>query len=78
MDERLKELHLLVLYLSGWEEDSRKHPGQKIFRSWKGHPFEVLNEFEEKELITQHRKSKSVVFTETGKRKAEEIKRKYF
>lgn len=78
MDERLKELHLLVLYLSGWEEDSRKHPGQKIFRSWKGHPFEVLNEFEEEELITQHRKSKSVVFTETGKRKAEEIKRKYF
>ena len=78
MDERLKELNLLVLYLSGWEEDSRKNPGDKIFRSWKGYLFEILNDFEEQEYIIQHRKSKSVVFTETGKRKAEEIKRKYF
>jgi hypothetical protein len=78
MDEKLKELNLLVLYLSGWEEDSRNNPGQKIFRSWKGYLFEVLNDFEEKEFIIQNRKSKSVVFTETGKRKAEEIKRKYF
>ncbi|MCK5057505.1 MAG: transposase [Candidatus Aminicenantes bacterium] len=78
MDEKLKELNLLILYLSGWEEDSRNNPGQKIFRSWKGYLFDVLNEFEEKEFIIQNRKSKSVVFTETGKRKAEEIKRKYF
>ena len=33
MSEQLKELNLLVLYLSGWEEDNRKEPGQKIFRS---------------------------------------------
>ena len=78
MDERLKDLNLLVLYLSGWEEDSRKHPGQKLFRSWKGYPFEILNEFEQRQLITQHRKSKSVVFTEAGKRRAEELMRKYF
>ncbi|MCK4766474.1 MAG: transposase [Candidatus Aminicenantes bacterium] len=78
MDERLKDLNLLVLYLSGWEEDSRKQPGQKLFRSWKGYPFEILNDFEHRQLITQHRKSKSVVFTEAGKRKAEELMRKYF
>ncbi|MCK4762548.1 MAG: transposase [Candidatus Aminicenantes bacterium] len=78
MDERLKDLNLLVLYLSGWEEDSRKKPGQKLFRSWKGYPFEILNEFEQRQLITQHRKSKSVVFTEAGKRGAEELMRKYF
>ena len=78
MSEQLKELNLLVLYLSGWEEDKRKEPGQKIFRSWKGYLFEILNEFEEKEFITQNRKSKSVAFTEKGKKKAEEIKRKYF
>ena len=78
MDERLKDLNLLVLYLSGWEEDSRNHPGQKIYRSWKGYPFEILNEFEAKQLISQHRKSKSVVFTEAGKRRAEELMRKYF
>ena len=78
MDERFKELNLLVLYLSGWEEDSRKNPGQKIYRSWKGYLFEILNEFEKEEFITQHRNSKSCVFTESGKRRAEEVKRKYF
>jgi len=78
MDERLKELNLLVLYLSGWEEDSRNNPGNKIFRSWKGFLFELLNDFEEKEYIIQNRKSKSVVFTEIGRRRAEEIRRKYF
>ena len=78
MDERIKELNLLVLYLSGWEEDKRKEPGQKIFRSWKGYLFEILNEFEKKEFIIQNRKSKSVVFTEKGKKKAEEIKSRYF
>jgi hypothetical protein len=78
MDEKLKELNLLLLYLSGWEEDSRRNPGEKIYRSWKGYLFEVINELEEKELIIQNRKSKSVVFTEAGRNKAEEIKRKYF
>ena len=78
MSEQLKELNLLVLFLSGWEEESRKEPGQKIFRSWKGYLFEILNEFEEKEFIIQNRKSKSVIFTEIGKRKAEEIKQNYF
>ena len=77
-DMMLKDLNLLVLYLSGWEEDSRNNPGQKIYRSWKGYLFEVLNDFEEQELIIQNRKSKSVVFTAAGRRKAEEIKRKYF
>jgi hypothetical protein len=78
MDEKLKELNLLLLYLSGWEEDSRRDPGKTIYRSWKGYLFEVLNDLEEKELIIQNRKSKSVVFTETGRHKAEEIKSKYF
>lgn len=78
MNQKIKELHLLLLYLSSWEEDSRRDPGKKIIRSWKGHPFEILNEFEEQELITQHRKSKSIVFTEAGKRKAEEIKSRFF
>jgi len=77
-DMMLQELNLLVLYLSGWEEDSRNNPGQKIYRSWKGYLFEVINDLEEKEYIIQNRKSKSVVFTAAGRNKAEEIKRKYF
>jgi hypothetical protein len=78
MNQKIKDLHLLLLYLSSWEEDSRKDPGKKIIRAWKGHPFEILNEFDNEELITQHRQSKSIVFTEAGKRKAEEIKNRYF
>ena len=78
MDPKLQELNLLLLYLSGWEEDSRTKPGQKIYRSWKGYLFEIINEFEKQDFITQHRNSKSVVFTEAGRRRAEEIKRKYF
>jgi hypothetical protein len=78
MNEKIKDLNLLLLYLTSWEEDSRKDPGKKIVRSWKGYPFEILNEFDNDELITQHRQSKSVVFTDAGKRKAEEIKRRYF
>ncbi|MCK4765597.1 MAG: transposase [Candidatus Aminicenantes bacterium] len=77
MTERLKGLCLVVLYLSGWEEDSRKNPGQKLFRSWKGYPFEILNEFEEKKYITQHRKAKSVVFTPRGKIMAQKMEAKY-
>jgi len=75
--KQLTELTLLVLYLSGWEEDCRTDPGRSIRRAWKGHPFEVLNELDEKELITQHPKSKSIVFTEAGKTIAKELMEKY-
>lgn len=78
MNEQVKDLNLLLLYLTAWEEDSRKNPGQKLLRSWKGFRFEILNEFEQRKLITQHRKSRSVVFTQEGKRMAEEIKKRYF
>jgi len=37
----------------------------------------VLNELDEKELITQHPKSKSIVFTEAGKTIAKELMEKY-
>lgn len=72
--QKIEKLSLLLLYVTGWEEDSRKQPGKKIFRSWKGYLFEVLNKLESQKYITQFRKSKSVVLTEAGKRKAEEIK----
>ncbi len=78
MDEKIKNLNLLLLYLSAWEEDSRKNPGTKILRAWKGYPFEILNELEQRNLITQHRKSKSVILTEAGKQQAEKIKKEYF
>lgn len=77
MDEKIKELNLLLLYLSGWEEDSRKNPGEKIFRAWNGFLFEVLNKLEEEDYIRQFRNAKSVILTPQGISKAEELKKEY-
>jgi hypothetical protein len=77
MDERIKELNLLLIYLTGWEEDSRKQPGTKIFKAWKGYLFEVLDELEEKKLIRQHGSTQLLFLTEEGKRKAQQLKSKY-
>jgi hypothetical protein len=77
MEQKIIELNLLLLFLSGWEEDSRNDPGKKIYRSWNGYLFEVLNEMEEKELITQFRNGKSVILTEKGIQKAKELQQAY-
>ncbi len=77
MNERIKELNLLLIYLTGWEEDKRNSPGEKVFRAWKGYLFEVLDELEEQKLIRQMHKAKSVILTDDGRRKAEDLKRKY-
>ena len=75
MDERLKEINLLLIYLSGWQEDSPKVPGKKVFRAWKGYLFRVLNELERDRLIRQFRNS--LILTEEGLKKAERLKEKY-
>jgi len=75
--ENVKDLNLLLLYLSGWEEDSRRSPGEKVFRSWKGYLFEVLDALEEGELIEQFRNTKSVVITPKGLEKARGLKERF-
>lgn len=77
MDQRIKDLNLLLLVLSGWEEESRSAPGEKVYRSWKGYLFEALNELEEDRLIQQFKSTKSVVVTKEGLRRASEIKEKF-
>lgn len=79
MDEKMviADLNLLVIYLSGWEEESREEPGKKDFRSWKNYKYEILNQLEERELISQDHTKKPLYITEEGKRKAEELKSKY-
>jgi hypothetical protein len=74
MDQKIKDLNLLLLVLSGWEEESRQVPGEKIMRSWKGYLFEVLNELEEDKLIQQFKNTKSVIITPEGLRKAREVR----
>jgi hypothetical protein len=75
MDERIKDLHLLLIYLSGWYEDSTRVPGKKVFRAWKGYLFDILNELERDSLIQQFRKS--LILTDEGLKKAKGLKEKY-
>ena len=77
MNEKISDLHLLLIYLTGWEEDSRKEPGKKIFRAWKGYKFEILDEIQNQKLIFQIPGGKSLILTDKGKQKAEELRRKY-
>ena len=41
MKKTIKELTLLLIYLTSWQEDAGL---TKVQRSWKGYPFEVLDE----------------------------------
>ena len=75
MDPKLKELSLLVIYMSGWEEDSPTEPGGKEFRAWRGYRLEILNQLERENMICQS--SGSLTLTNAGKSKAEGLKRKY-
>lgn len=79
MEDQIKDLNLLLLYLTGWEEDSRKEPGEKIIRSWKGYSFEILNSLEDENMIRQFgNTSKSVILTPEGRARAKELKTKLF
>ena len=76
MEEQIKELTLLLLYLTSWTE---KDPfGEEYMRAWKGYDFEILNSLEEEELIggSSH-KAKSTCLTEIGVSKAKELMKKY-
>jgi hypothetical protein len=78
MDEKTKQdLTLLLIYLTGWEEDKRNSPGEKVFRAWKGYKFEILDEIQNQQLIFQIPGGKSLILTDKGKQKAEELRRQY-
>ncbi|MFS0647315.1 DUF6429 family protein [Siminovitchia sp. 179-K 8D1 HS] len=74
MEERIRELTLLLLYLTSWKENDL--PGD-MRRSWKGYPFEVLNELTDEDFIRGSIKAKSVYLTESGIKEAERLMKKY-
>lgn len=47
MKDKIKELSLMLLYLTSWEENNY---GIKYNRSWKGYNFTILDELVEKNL----------------------------
>lgn len=75
MNKKIKELTLLLLYLTSWEE--KVIPGVKVNRSWKGYRFEVLDALTKKGLIYGSKKNKSVQFSEEGIKAAEKLEKKY-
>ncbi|MDQ1354306.1 MAG: Transposase [Acidobacteriota bacterium] len=75
MNLKTKDLNLIMIYLNGWEEESRKDPGGKVFRAWKNYPFDVLNELERENMIRQY--PKSLIVTKEGKTKAEGLMHQY-
>ena len=74
MEQTIKELTLLLIYLTSWQE---KEFSIKIHRSWKGYPFEILDQLREENCITGSKPAKSVYLTEEGVVKAKELMAKY-
>jgi hypothetical protein len=78
MEKKIQELCLLLMFLTGWEEESRQKSGEKVFRAWKGYLFEVLNRLADEKMIIQFANAKSIILTEAGKQKAQQLKAQYF
>jgi len=74
MEKQIKELTLLLLYLTSWKEDEFE---VVMRRSWKGYPFDSLNDLSEEDLIRDSKRSKSVYLTEAGLKEAEALMKKY-
>lgn len=72
----MKELTMILMYLSRFNEGSRFGSGMDM--AWKGYDFDIINELDEEDYIRQgsHR-SKSVVITEEGIRLAQNLLNKY-
>ena len=68
MEEQIKELTLLLLYLNSWIE---KEPYGEFHRAWKGYDFDILN------LIGGSHKAKSTYLTKEGVEKAKKLMKKY-
>lgn len=74
MEEQIKELTLLLLYLSSWIE---KEPYGEFHRAWKGYDFDILNLLEDENLIGRSYKAKSTYLTKEGVEKAKKLMKKY-
>lgn len=74
MDETIKELTLMLLYLTSWEENEF---GMTYNRSWKGYNFDILNKLSEEDFITDSKKSKSIGITDEKIARAKKLLNKF-
>jgi len=70
----VRELTLMLLYLTSWTE---KEFGTEWRRSWKGYPFDTLDELTEQDHIRGSKRSKSVQVTDEGVKQAKELLARY-
>ena len=75
MEKNIKDLVMLLLYLTCWEEEAVTESG-KIIRSWKGYTQDVLNALEEDGFIYQSRRAQSVCLTDFGIKRGKQLKKK--
>ena len=75
MDDKIKELSLLLLYLTSWEDHE---DFVELRKSWKGYPFHTLDELQEDDCIRGSNRSKSVYLSQRGIEQAELLYKKYF
>ena len=82
----IKDLTLMLMYLSSWEESLvpgiRKKPDRagiypKARICWKGYDFDILNELTDEGLVNARGRSKSAFFTDEGITKALGLLKKY-
>ncbi|MBV9602266.1 MAG: hypothetical protein JOZ87_36175 [Chloroflexi bacterium] len=71
-DQLVRDLSLMLMYLSSWTERNSSAP-----RFWKGFDFDLLNEFADDGLISDSRRAKSAYLTEEGVRRAQQLIAEY-
>lgn len=76
MKEQIKELTLLLAYLTSWNEKDRLLK-QEFKKSWKGYNFDILNKLNEEEYIYQENKKKYFIWEEKGIDEAKRLIKKY-
>lgn len=84
--DTIKELTLMLMYLTSWEESLipglRKKPDRagiypKVRLCWKGYDFDILNELTDEGLVNAGGRNKSASFNAEGEEKAIELLKKY-
>ena len=84
--DTVKDLPLMLMYLTSWEErlvpDLHEKPDRpgfhlQIRRTRKGYDFGILNELTEEGLVNARNRSKPASFTDEGVTKALELLKRY-
>ena len=78
--ERIRDLTLMLLYLTRWTEMPLRKlpPGVEIaWRAWKGHDWDALDRLKEEGHIDFNYRAKSVGFTDQGEQEARRLLRRY-